>query len=182
MPLKPAVFLDRDGTLNKSIVRNGKPYPPQHIEEFELIEGVTEACTQLKKAGFLLVVVTNQPDVGRGIQSQTAVEVMHRKLKKLLPEIDHIEVCYAPGKTADHRRKPEPGMIEDAASMLGIDLATSWMIGDRWRDVECGKRAGIKTIFIDDHYDEVLTQQPDFTASSFPLAVDIILTFHASIK
>jgi D-glycero-D-manno-heptose 1,7-bisphosphate phosphatase len=182
MKLRPAIFLDRDGTLNRCIVRDGKPYPPQQIEEFELIKGVVEACDQLKQAGFLLVVITNQPDVERGTQSQAVVEEMHQQLKKLLPQLDHIEVCYSSGETPDRRRKPEPGMIEDAARILNIDLSTSWMIGDRWRDVECGKRAGVQTIFIDYAYEELLKSKPDFIVSSLSEAVEIILKNYESIK
>lgn len=182
MALRPAIFLDRDGTLNRSIVRDGKPYPPQRIEEFELIEGVGEACAQLKQAGFFLVVVTNQPDIGRGSQSQAVVEAMHEKLKKFLPMLDRIEVCYASGEKDDRRRKPEPGMIEDAARTLNIDLTTSWMIGDRWRDVECGKRAGVKTIFIDYQYEEALKSKPDFVVCSLSEAAEIIFKNYESIS
>ncbi len=182
MPFKSAVFLDRDGTLNRSLIRDGKPYPPGRVEEFELLEGVKEACNQLKRAGFLLVVVTNQPDVGRGTQAQAVVEEMHQKLKYLLPELDHIEVCYASGEEADRRRKPEPGMLEDAATLFDIDLKTSWMIGDRWRDVNCGKNAGVKTILIDYQYKESLKDNPDFTVASLLEAAKVILKNYEPIK
>ena len=95
---RPAVFLDRDGTLNVQVIRDGKPYPPQTVEEFRLFPNVPAACRELKAAGYLLVVATNQPDVGRGDQSQTVVEAMHAKLQSLVPEIDRIEVCYDPGR------------------------------------------------------------------------------------
>src|SRR6187401_1431992 len=93
----PAVFLDRDGTLNRQVIRGGKPYPPTTLSEFELFPGVPEACARLAAAGYRLVVATNQPDVGRGTQSQAAVEAMHARLRELVPQIGHIEVCYAPG-------------------------------------------------------------------------------------
>lgn len=174
-----AVFLDRDGTLNRQLIRDGKPYPPQTVEQFELFEGVPAACAQLASAGFILVVATNQPDVGRGTQTQDVVEAMHAKLRRLVPEIAQIEVCYAAGlnKTAppDRRRKPEPGMLLDAARSLGVDLSQSWMVGDRWRDIDCGKRAGVRTVFIDFGYAEELRQAPDFTVKSFPQAAETIL-------
>ena len=176
--LRPAVFLDRDGTLNRQVVRDGKPYPPDTVEEFTLFPGVVEACADLARAGYVLVVATNQPDVGRGKQDQAIVEAMHAKLRELVPTIEHIEVCYAPGRAGDppdSRRKPEPGMLLEAAMTHGLDLGRSWMVGDRWRDIDCGKRAGVRTVFIDFGYTEELKARPDFTVTSFPEAARIIL-------
>lgn len=174
-----AVFLDRDGTLNAPIVRDGKPYPPATVAEFQLLPGAAEGCRQLHTAGYVLVVATNQPDVGRGTQSRESVETMHAHLQKLVPELARIEVCYAPGRGQLHpenrRRKPEPGMLLDAAAELGLDLARSWMIGDRWGDIDCGARAGCRTIFLDCGYDEPLRQKPDFTVPTFAEAVGIVL-------
>jgi len=176
MPLRPAVFLDRDGTLNVQVVREDRPFPPQTVAEFELFAEVPAACRALKAAGFALVVATNQPDVGRGTQPQAVVEAMHAELLRLVPEIDRIEVCYDSGHgEPSRRRKPEPGMLLDAARALGLDLARSWMVGDRWRDVDCGKRAGVRTVFIDFGYAEKLTVPPDFIVKSFAEAVRIIL-------
>lgn len=176
MALRPGVFLDRDGTLNVQVIREGKPFPPQRADEFELFPGVPAACRDLATAGFVLVVVTNQPDVGRGDQTQEVVEAMHARLQALIPEIAHIEVCYDPGRgEPSRRRKPEPGMILDCARDLGIDLTKSWMIGDRWRDVDCGKRAGVRTVFIDFGYAEQLQAAPDFTAPNFVDAARIVL-------
>lgn len=176
---RPAVFLDRDGTLNRQVIRDGRPYPPQTLDEFELFPGVPEACAQLAAAGYVLVVATNQPDVGRGTQSQAVIDTMHAKLRRLVPAISHIEACYAPGldKSAppDRRRKPEPGMLLDAALLLGLDLGRAWMVGDRWRDIDCGKRAGVRTVFIDFGYAEELRAAPDFTVGSFVEAARIIL-------
>ena len=177
--LRPAVFLDRDGTLNVQIIRDGKPYPPATLAEFQLFPGVPAACAQLAAAGYALVVATNQPDVGRGTQSQATVEAMHAHLLALVPSLTRVEVCYAPGQNIphpdDYRRKPAPGMLLDAARTLGLDLARSWMIGDRWRDIDCGQRAGVRTVFIDFGYDEALRTPPDFTVSSFPAAAALIL-------
>ena len=179
-PLRPAVFLDRDGTLNRQVVRDGKPYPPQTLAEFELFPDVPAACAQLAAAGFVLVVATNQPDVGRGTQSQAVVESMHARLRDLVPSIEAVEVCYAAGRDAggppDRRRKPEPGMLLDAAERLHLDLSRSWIIGDRWRDIDCGKRAGVRTVFIDFGYDEALRAAPDFTVKSFAEAAAVVLT------
>jgi D-glycero-D-manno-heptose 1,7-bisphosphate phosphatase len=175
MALRPAVFMDRDGTLNVSVVRDGKPYAPVRLEEFKLFLGVPEACRAMKAAGYTLVVATNQPDVGRGDVPQSVIEAMHARLLQLVPEIDRVEVCYDPADGLSNRRKPEPGMLLDAASALGIDLARSWMVGDRWRDMACGKRAGTRTIFINFDYSEPNDTAPDFTVMSFQEAVAIIL-------
>lgn len=176
MNLRPAVFLDRDGTLNQQIIRDGKPFPPTSVEEFRLLEGVVEGCRELKQKGFVLVVVTNQPDVGRGTQRQAEVEGMHDLLRSWVPEIDAIEVCYDPGLgEPSRRRKPEPGMVLDAAAALSLDRNRSWLIGDRWRDIDCGSRAGVRTVFVDWDYDEALRALPDFRARSFLDAVRIVL-------
>ncbi len=176
MALRPAVFLDRDGTLNVQTVRDGRPYPPATEEEFRLYEGVPAGCRALKAAGYALVVVTNQPDVGRGTTPRAVIEAIHARLLSLVPEIDRIEACYDPGQGEEsRRRKPEPGMVLDAAQALGIDLGRSWMVGDRWRDVDCGKRAGVRTVFIDFGYSEKFNSLPDYTVGTFPEAVAVIL-------
>jgi D-glycero-D-manno-heptose 1,7-bisphosphate phosphatase len=176
MALRPAVFLDRDGTLNVQSVRGGTPYAPTRFEDFRLIEGVAEGCRALKSAGYALVVATNQPDVGRGEVAREVIESMHVALLQLIPEIERIEVCYDPGRGEKSlRRKPEPGMLLDAAAALGLDLALSWMVGDRWRDVECGHRAGVKTVFIDYGYHDELKSIADHTVKTFQQAVAVIL-------
>ena len=173
--MKRAVFLDRDGVINRSLVRNNKPYPPTRVEDFELLPGVADACVRLKSAGFLLVVATNQPDVGRGTLARETVEAMHAKMCAALP-IDRVEVCYDPGQgVPSDFHKPSPGMLLRAARELGIDLRQSWMVGDRWRDIDCGASAGCRTIFVDYGYDEKLRATPDFRAKSLAEAAEIIL-------
>jgi len=171
-----AVFLDRDGVLNRALTREGKPYPPMSLGEFEILPGVVEACAALKAAGFLLIVATNQPDVGRGTLQQSVVEEIHNFMCQQLP-VDRVEVCFHPGKGASDCdcRKPKPGMLLRAARELGIDLAQSWMVGDRWRDIDCGAAAGCRTVFIDYGYDEQLRSAPDFRAASLLAAVPILL-------
>lgn len=168
--------MDRDGVINRALVRDNKPYPPLSLAEFEILPGVAEACAKLKQAGFLLVVATNQPDVGRGTISQALVESLHAHMLRELP-LDRVEVCYHPGKGASDCdcRKPKPGMLLRAARELGIDLAQSFMVGDRWRDIDCGHAAGCRTILIDYGYDEPLRQAPDHRTHSLAGAADIIL-------
>ncbi len=172
-----AVFLDRDGVINRALEREGKPYPPRSLSEFEILPGVPEACRRLKQAGFILVVATNQPDVGRDMLEKRIVEAIHVEMCRRLP-IDRVEVCYHPGGEQSNCdcRKPKPGMLLRAARELGIDLAQSWMVGDRWRDVDCGYAVGCHTIFIDCGYAEKLKRKPDFRARDLSEATDIILS------
>jgi D-glycero-D-manno-heptose 1,7-bisphosphate phosphatase len=175
---KRAVFLDRDGVLNRPAVRDGLPFPPATAEEFELYPDVVDGCLQLKKAGFLLVVVTNQPDVGRGTQSRDAIEAMHSKLRAAIPSLDAIEVCFHAGATQGEPcdcRKPKPGMLLRAAAAYAIDLRASFFIGDRWRDVDCAHAAGCRSVFIDHGYRETLRETPEFVAATFREAVKMIL-------
>ena len=171
-----AVFLDRDGVINRALERDSKPFAPRNLSEFEILPEVPAALKKLKAAGFLLIVATNQPDVGRGTLKQEIVEQIHAEMLRQLP-IDRVEVCFHPGKGASECdcRKPKPGMLLRAARDLNIDLQKSWMVGDRWRDVDCGHAAGCKTIFIDRGYAEELKQPPDFSVTNLAEAAEIIL-------
>ena len=174
--LRRAVFLDRDGVINRAIEREGKPYPPTTLAEFVIFPEVPSACERLKNAGFLLIVATNQPDVGRGTLAKGVVEDIHLHMIADLP-IDRVEVCFHAGKGASDCdcRKPKPGMLLHAASEMNIDLSRSWMVGDRWRDIDCGHAASCKTVFIDRGYSEALKKIPDFSARHLGEAADIIL-------
>ena len=169
-----AVFLDRDGVINRALIRNHLPYSPDTLCELEVLPGVAEACRRLKAAGFLLIVATNQPDVGRGKQSQIVIEQMHDRLLRQLP-LDRIEVCYHSGVELCECRKPLPGLLVRAARELAIDLSKSFMVGDRWRDIDCGHAAGCRTILVDYGYAEALRTQPDYRVPSLLMAVHIIL-------
>jgi D-glycero-D-manno-heptose 1,7-bisphosphate phosphatase len=177
MKANKAVFLDRDGVINRPIVVDGKPCPARTVADFEILPGVDQACSNLKNAGYLLVVVTNQPDVGRGILKKEVVEAIHETMMRQLP-VDRVEVCYHAGTEFGEKcecRKPQPGMLINAATALDVDLSRSFMVGDRWRDISCGKRAGCRTIFIDWDYNEPLREQPDFRVANLSEAVEWIL-------
>ena len=182
-PRARAVFLDRDGVINRALERDRKPYPPTRVEEFEILPEVPAALAALKRAGFFLIVATNQPDVGRGTLAKEVVDQIHAHMLAQLP-IDRVEVCCHPGKGASDCdcRKPKPGMLLRAAAALDIDLARSWMVGDRWRDVDCGHAAGCQTIFIDRGYAEELKQKPDFSARNLAGAMTIILARLKNMK
>jgi D-glycero-D-manno-heptose 1,7-bisphosphate phosphatase len=146
--VKRAVFLDRDGVITEAVLRDGRPHPSTTI-----LPGVAPALAELRAAGFALVVVTNQPDVARGTITKDTVEAFHAKLRDELG-LDAVYACFH--DDADHCacRKPAPGMLLDAARDLGLDPATSFMVGDRWRDIEAGAAAGCRTIFVDREYAE----------------------------
>ena len=151
--MSKAIFLDRDGVLNKVKLEDGKPYPPDNIDELLLLPRVSDALYLLKNLGYLLIVVTNQPDVQRGKIKKEAVEIINESLSKLLP-LDDIYTCYHSDIENCNCRKPKPGNILDAAIKYNINLQESFMVGDRWRDIEAGENAGCRTFFIDYEYKE----------------------------
>lgn len=164
-----AVFLDRDGVINRAVVLDKKPFPPVSVQDLEILPDVPEALHLLKKNGFLLIVVTNQPDVGRGTQKRGIVEEIHSFLKNQLP-LDDIYVCWH-GKDGEcDCRKPLPGLIFQAAEKYQINLQKSYLIGDRWKDVDAGISAGCQTIFIDHGYNETLRQAPSYQTNSILIA------------
>ena len=171
---RAAVFLDLDGVLVRAHVVDGRPNSIGRVEELELEDGAAEACTALRAAGFVLVVVTNQPEIARGTLGRKAVDEMHARLAELLP-LDDIRVC--PHDDADDCdcRKPKPGMLLDAAREHGIALERSFLVGDRWRDVEAGRRAGCTCIFLDREYSEPMPIRPDVTVRELGEAVAWIL-------
>jgi D-glycero-D-manno-heptose 1,7-bisphosphate phosphatase len=175
----PAVFLDRDGVLNRSFVEDGTPTPPRRVADLELLPGVTTACRRLSEAGLLLVVVTNQPDVRRGTLAPEDLDDIHARLRELLP-VDDIRVCRHDDEDDCACRKPRPGMILDAARDHDIDLARSVLVGDRWRDMEAARNAGVPGIRL------VRTGQPDdrsdadFTFPSLLDAVELIVELTGS--
>ena len=167
----PAAFLDRDGVLNQAIVRHGRPYSPASVEEMEILPDVPGALDRLKAAGYTLVVVTNQPDVANGLQRRETVEAINAALMARLP-LDEFRVCYHNDADRCTCRKPQPGLL---LQQPAYDLARSVMIGDRWRDIEAGRRAQVRaTVFIDYGYEE-RQAEPDARVGSLSLAVDWIL-------
>jgi transaldolase len=170
-----AVFLDRDGVLVVPEMRNGRSYAPRSVAAFSIYPDAAESLARLKAAGYLLVVVTNQPDIGNRLVSANVVNEMHRLMAQALP-IDRIEMCPHSQSDACGCRKPKPGMLINAARHCGIDLAASVMVGDRFSDVEAGRTAGCRTVFLDlDDAGEVKPAAADFAVRSLAEAADVIL-------
>lgn len=172
--MKRAVFLDRDGVLNRAIRVTGRARPPASLDELEILPGVPEALRALRARGYALIVVTNQPDVARGTQTREMVERLNATLAGCLP-LDEILVCYHDDKDDCECRKPRPGLLQQAAHEHGIDLTASFIVGDRWRDIEAGYRAGCRTILIDYQYSEEMPRQPDHTVNSLAEGAQWIL-------
>jgi transaldolase len=176
--MKRAVFLDRDGVLNRTYFHeDGKTHPPASPEEMEVLPGVLEACQALREAGFLLIVVSNQPDVARGTQSRAVVEAINEKLRRHLT-VDEIRVCYHDNQDRCACRKPKPGLLLEAAGAWGIDINGSFIIGDRATDIEAGLNAGCKAVLINAAPLEAKRCRPDFQAASLSEAAEWILSAH----
>ena len=170
--VRPAVFLDRDGVINRAIVRNNKPFSPMSVDEVEVLPGVPQALARLRAAGYALVVVTNQPDVARGRQTKAGVDAIHEHLATLV-DIDEFRVCFHDDSNGCVCRKPKPGLLTAAPAYA---LARSILVGDRWRDIEAGRRAGCRAlVFVDYGYDEPAPVDADTRVQSLAEAADWIL-------
>jgi D-glycero-D-manno-heptose 1,7-bisphosphate phosphatase len=170
-----AIFLDRDGVLNRAIVRDRKPYPPDSVTQVEIIPGAVHSMGLLEKAGYLLIGITNQPDVARGTQKKEIVEEINACILNALP-VREIFTCYHDNLDNCNCRKPKPGLILQAAKKYNVQMNGSWMIGDRWKDIAAGKVTGLKTVFIDYHYDEGFEcQRADYTIQDVSELAKIVL-------
>jgi len=163
--MRRAVFLDRDGVINRAMVRDGKPYPPRSFKELRILPGVREACRSLREIGYLLILVTNQPDIARGTADAREVSAIHDHLRQFL-RLNDVKVCPHDDAARCACRKPEPGLLLQAAREWDIDLAASYFIGDRWRDIEAGQRAGCRAVFIDYNYRERRPEPPFLSVRS----------------
>ncbi|OGO90881.1 MAG: histidinol phosphate phosphatase [Coxiella sp. RIFCSPHIGHO2_12_FULL_42_15] len=170
----PAVFLDRDGVITIPEFREGRSFAPRSLAQLAYFPDVPFALQQLKEQGFLLIVVTNQPDVGNGLVQQSVIEAMHQKMKNDLP-IDDIQVCYHTRQDRCDCRKPQIGLFTRAMANFPIDINQSYMIGDRSIDIEAGQRMGCKTIFVDYDYVEPMAVIPDVTVRNLSEAIRFIL-------
>jgi len=170
-----AVFLDRDGVLAEPVVVAGKPFAPESVDQLRILKQARILLERLKELGFLLIVVTNQPDVARGTLSGAELDRMHETLADALP-VDEILDCRHDDGDRCECRKPKPGMLLEAARKHGIDLRASFVIGDRWKDVEAGTSAGCRTVEIDWGYRERRpSTEPDAVVSSLAEAVEWII-------
>lgn len=157
-----AIFFDRDGIMIKAPVKNGYPKSTKTIHEIKIIPGIKKICKSLKKK-FKLIMITNQPDFERKQNTKKNINCINNYLKSYL-NLDSVYVCYSNNEKCKNR-KPNPGMILKAKKKYNLNLKDSYVVGDRWRDVDAGHKAGCKTIFIDYKYKEKLRSKPHFTTN-----------------
>lgn len=154
--MNKAIFIDRDGVVNKSIVIDGKPHAPLNFSDFKILNGVEEALNNFKKQGFLTFIITNQPNIKLKNRTLNIVELelMHNYLLENF-YVTKIYVCSHINEDNCRCRKPKIGNLLLASKEFNIDLSKSFFVGDRWQDVECAHNANIKTcFFIDYKYNE----------------------------
>ncbi len=176
--LKPAVFLDRDGVLVKPVMRDGIPFAPLRREDFEIIPGAAEAVRLLHDAGFLNIVVTNQPEARRGALDPALLEAFHQRLREAMP-LDDLLCCCHDDRDHCECRKPKPGMILDGVRRHGVDLARSYMVGDTERDLGAARAAGLPLILIDEPYNQPVV--PDHRVPDVAAAARLILRMAANL-
>ena len=170
---KKAVFLDRDGVINKAKVVNGLPFPPENSKKVFFVKDIELLISSLRNLNYKLIVITNQPDVKRGKTTKSNVEAINDYIKNYL-KLDDFFICYHDNNDECQCRKPMPGMLFDAAKKHNISLKKSYMIGDRWKDIKAGNVAGCKSIFIDYNYKEDNKEKADYTVNSLLEIIDII--------
>lgn len=163
--MSKGIFLDRDGVINKVILRDSRPFSPRNMDEFQILQGVSEAVALLQKEGLIVVVVTNQPDLAKGLISKSLISEMHEKIRNEIGII-HFYFCGHSAVQNCECRKPKVGMLLQASRELGINLNSSYLVGDRWKDIKAGQEVGCRCYFIDNNYDEPRPAPPFYTVKS----------------
>lgn len=173
MKKNKCVFLDRDGVLNYPIIRNRKPYSPRKISEFKLLPDSIDSVNRICELGYLTIIITNQPDIATGKLSLSLLKKFHNIL---FTKMRITDIFYCPHQESENClcRKPKTAMIDRASIKYNIDLKQSFVIGDRWRDIDCGIKSGCKTIFIDYNYNEKLKKSPHAIVSNLSSGVELI--------
>jgi D-glycero-D-manno-heptose 1,7-bisphosphate phosphatase len=171
-PGRRAVFLDRDGVVNRVVRRDGRPASPRSLEELALEPGAERAAAALRDAGFLVFVVTNQPDLARGLLAPAVHEAIMERVKEAVAP-DDLLVC--PHDDADDCacRKPRPGMLLQLAERWGVELPSSYLVGDSWKDMAAARAAGCRAILIRADYNEGVAA--DHTVNSLGEAGNVIM-------
>jgi len=171
--MKSGVFLDRDGVVNKIILKERRPYSPRKLDQLEILDGVRDAVKILQKLGFKVVVITNQPEISRGLITENLVMEMHNKISEETG-IKNFYFCRHDDFHDCGCRKPKTGMLLRAAVELDLDFNQSYLVGDRWKDIQAGQKVGCKCYFIDNNYDEPMPISPFHTVKSLYEAAILI--------
>jgi D-glycero-D-manno-heptose 1,7-bisphosphate phosphatase len=156
--MRPAVFLDRDGVLNALVPdpETGRPESPLHAKDVQALRGASEAVDALRRAGWVVVVISNQPAAAKGKATLSQLQAVHHRVRDGLPPLDGWRYCLHHPEGSDQRlggpclcRKPAPGLLIEAAFELELDLPASWCVGDSDTDVEAGVAAGCRTVLVE---------------------------------
>ena len=172
--MQSAAFLDRDGVLNRLVMRDGRAVSPRRLDEFELLPGVAPAVKALRRAGLRVIVVTNQPDLARGTLDPVELQRMHRRLRRAVG-LDAIYTCPHNDAAGCACRKPKAGLLQQASREWDLHLEASFLVGDSWKDVAAGKAAGCATVVIGPRHSQPAGVQADFAAWDLPEAAEIIV-------
>lgn len=173
--LTRAVFFDRDGVLNEAAVRGGTPRSPSSLADLRIVPGARSSVAAVRDAGYMTIIITNQPNIARGVQGRGVVDSLNTAVASAVGA-DVVYTCAHDDADNCACRKPRPGLILQAARDHHLDLKRSFFIGDRWKDVACGKSAGCTTIFLDRGYSETRSDPgADYSVRSLEDAVDCIL-------
>jgi D-glycero-D-manno-heptose 1,7-bisphosphate phosphatase len=167
-----AVFLDRDGVINRAVFRDGRPTSPRNLAEFEIEDGVEESLKRLRAVGFKLFVVTNQPDIARGLMPRESLRLMTDRIMATLA-VDEVRVCPHDDRDRCGCRKPNPGMLLELACEHGVELGGSYLIGDSWKDTSAASAAGCRSIILDRPYNQ--GDPANFRVANLAEAVNLIL-------
>lgn len=171
--MNSGVFLDRDGVINKIILREGRPHSPRNINQLKILDGVFEAVKLLQNLGHRIVVITNQPEISRGLITEDLIIKMHNKIREETG-IKNFYFCPHDDFHSCECRKPKTGMLLRAATELDLDLNQSYLVGDRWKDIQAGQKVGCKCFFIDNNYDEPRPISPFYPVESLYQAAILI--------
>lgn len=169
--LNAAIFLDRDGVINKAPLIDGKPCSPRTLDGLELLPDAKETLGVFKKSGYVNIVITNQPDIARNLMTVEELDRIHAFIRESLP-VDDIIVCPHDDQDSCLCRKPKSGMLYEGAKKWGVDLKRSFLVGDTWKDVEAGHNAGCRTILIDMPYNQGIVS--DYRIKSLSEVTDIV--------
>jgi len=178
--LKRAVFLDRDGVVNRAPLIEGLPHSPRSVRELEIMPGVREAVSILLDFNYEIVVVTNQPDISRGLLQNDELDKIHKEISSQTG-IKHFFFCIHDNQHRCACRKPKPGMLIYAALELNLSLERSFLVGDRRKDIQAGQEAGCQCFFIDYEYPEKLPDQPFYRVASL-LEAAVLITENQNAK
>lgn len=170
----PAVFFDRDGILVQAPIVQGRPHSARTVDEIRMIPAAFQLCEVLREARIPTFMITNQPDIARGLIERSVVDEQNQIVARAL-NLTEVAVCPHDDGDDCYCRKPRPGLIEKLGQKHRINLSTSVVVGDRWRDIDAGVAAGTLTLFIDYGYEERRPKNPTRTVHSTDEMLNAVL-------